>query len=343
MNQPLPASVPAVPSVSMGLRHWVDVYKELTKFRLTALVMVTAGVGFVLGSVGPIDWAKLGYLLVGTFFASAAASTFNQLYEIERDAKMPRTCRRPLPSGRISRLHAVVFAVLAAGFGVTLQAAMVNPLAAGLTLLTILIYTLIYTPLKPISTANTMVGSVVGAIPPMMGYAGAAGLIDRGAWVLFATLFVWQIPHFLALAWLYRKDYALGGYRMLPIVDPTGSITGRTVVMWSWALLPIGLASTMVGLTGYVYAVGSLILGAWIIRLCLQLSHDLSDARARRLFLATLVYLPVLMTLMVLDRSQMYYDIPLEAIQAAAAQPSTDLATPPVLAADPIVSETISR
>lgn len=284
---------------------WAD-YMTLAKIRLTGLVMATAAVGFVLGSGDRIAWPAMFFMLIGTLGASAAASAFNQVIEIQRDARMTRTRNRPLPTGRVSALHAIVYGIVCTGLALTIQLAAVNGLCAAMTALTIFVYVAIYTPLKSRSTVNTLVGAVVGALPPMMGYAAAAGTLGPGAWVLGAILFIWQVPHFLALAWLYRRDYELGGYRMLPIVDPTGSITGRMIVVWAMALMPMGLVGLQVGVTGPLFAAGAMLLGAWLVWLGYIVHRDRTDGSARRLFLASLVYLPLLMGLMVFDRTPLW-------------------------------------
>jgi len=300
---PVTMTEPVRPAAwSLSLAHWYRTYMDLAKARLSALVVITTLVGFLLGSGASIEWATLLWTVIGTSLAAASANALNQVIEIERDRLMHRTRTRPLPAGRISPMHAAIVAVLAGGWGVTLLAAFVNPLTAGLALLTILLYLLAYTPLKTRTTLNTLVGGVVGAIPPMMGWAAATGRIDTGAWVLFAVLFAWQIPHFLALAWMYRDDYERGGYRMLPIIDPSGVITCRAIVMWCLAMLPITLAATLVGVTGMLYAAGAVVLGIWLLKLGVDLQRQRTDAQARRLFIASVLYLPLLMGLMLLDR-----------------------------------------
>ena len=330
VSQSMTAATAGDVQPAVAARQWWGVYLELGKARLSGLVVITTAVGFIMASpgisatAGAIDWMRLLWTLLGTSLAAGAAGALNQVVEEERDARMPRTRNRPLPAGRIGTIHAAMVGVVWAGVGVTLLAAMVNLLTAGLALLTILLYLLVYTPLKVRSTLNTLAGAVVGAVPPMMGWAAASGRIEPGAWVLAATLFVWQIPHFLALAWMYRKDYELGGYRMLPIIDPTGSITCRAVLMWTLALLPVTLAATWVGITGWVYAVGCVGLGLWMLRLAAALYRGRTNAEARRLFLATVVYLPLLMGLMVLDRGgdavpDMVKGAKPQAVEAAAA------------------------
>lgn len=275
---------------------------ELSKARLSMLVLTTTAVGYLLACGDVIDWGLLGWLMLGTSLCAASANSMNQVIEADRDARMPRTRFRPLPSGRMNGLHATCFAVLAGGVGVTLLAAMVNALTAWLALLTIVLYLLAYTPLKTRTTHNTLVGSVVGAIPPMMGWAASRGQLEPAAWALAGVLFVWQIPHFLALAWMYRDDYALGGYRMLPIIDPTGIVTCRAVLMWSAALLPVTLAVSFVGVSGWLYALAAIVLGLWIIKLGVDLYRRRDRQQARKLFIASVIYLPLLMGLMVLDR-----------------------------------------
>jgi len=301
MSSSVAQVVTASPALIDALRQMVRSYMELAKIRLTALVMVTAAVGFVVGSTGRIDWTAMLCMLIGTLLASASASALNQVIESDRDARMDRTRNRPLPAGRISPLHALVFSVVTGGAGLTLQLAMVNWLCAAMTAATIFTYVALYTPLKSISTINTLVGAVVGALPPMMGYAAAAGHIGPGAWVLGVILFIWQVPHFLALAWMYRRDYERGGYRMLPIVDPTGSITGRMIVMWSLALMPMGLVALQVGITGYLFAAGAVVFGGALVYLAVIVHRSRCEQSARRLFYATLVYLPLLMLLLVID------------------------------------------
>jgi len=290
-------------------RHLVGLYLELSKARLSALVLLTTAVGFIMATptVMPgssrIDWLRLLLTIAGTGLSAGGANALNQLLERRRDGLMHRTRNRPLPSGAMSPAHALLFALAASYGGVALLGLAVSLQAAGLALATILIYILLYTPLKTRSTLNTLVGAVCGAIPPMIGWVAASGNLDRGAWILGGLLFVWQIPHFFALAWMYRDDYARGGYKMLPGLDPTGRLTGQVAVITSLGLLPLGLAVTLGGLAGGVFAVGSVMLGAWFVYVAARLYARPSDAGARRLFLASIAYLPLLLCLMVLDRN----------------------------------------
>jgi protoheme IX farnesyltransferase len=292
---------------ALALRRWGSLYMELGKARLSGLVVLTAAAGYAMAvpSTGrPADWALFFWMLLGTSLCAWSANALNQVIEVERDNRMPRTKGRPLPTGRIGMLHAAGLSIFAAGLGVTLLAAMVNPLTAALGLSSLLLYLIVYTPMKTRSTLNTLVGSVVGAIPPLMGWTAAAGELDRGAYVLASVLLVWQVPHFLALAWMYRRDYELGGYRMLPAVDPSGRITSQTCLIWCLALLPVAFSATLAGISGWFYGLGSLLLGAWMLKLSFALYRQRTDAAARKLFLASVLYLPLLMGLMVLDRPE---------------------------------------
>ena len=277
-------------------------YMQLTKARLSALVLLTTAIGFVLGVPERIDWVALIFTTVGTALAAGCASSLNQIWEVNLDRRMLRTRHRPLPSNGMSMTHALVAALLMGAAGVATLAVFVNWLSSALALLTILLYVLAYTPLKVRSTLNTIVGAVCGAIPPMIGWVAASGSLDRGAWALALILFVWQIPHFLALAWLYREDYRRGGFAMLPAIDHDGSITCRVVVLTAALLLPLGLLSTVLRVSGPWYAAGSLILGLWMVALCLRLYFSRTDSNARAVFLASIAYLPLLMCLMVVDR-----------------------------------------
>lgn len=277
-------------------------YMQLTKAKLSALVVLTTAVGFILGSVNAINWLALLLTTIGTALAAGCASCLNQIWEVNLDRRMLRTRHRPLPADDMSMAHALIAAMFMGVIGVCILAMFVNWIAAALALLTILLYVLAYTPLKVRSTLNTIVGAVCGAIPPMIGWVAASGTIDRGAWALALILFVWQIPHFLALAWLYREDYRRGGFVMLPAIDRDGSITCRVVVLTAALLLPLGLLTTIVRVSGPWYAVGSLILGVWMVALCLRMYFSRTDSNARGVFLASIAYLPLLMCLMVLDR-----------------------------------------
>ncbi len=276
-------------------------YQVLTKARLSALVVLTAAVGYVAGAGYAMSWWGLVATSIGVALAAACANVFNQVMEVHLDRLMPRTAGRPLPAGALTRRHAVVLGAICGVAGVGLLAASSNWLATGMTVGTILLYTLAYTPLKTRCACNTLVGAVVGALPPMIGWAAAAGELHAGAWVLGLLLFFWQIPHFLALAWLYRDQYEAGGFKMLPHVDPTGRMTGRAVLLNSLALLAISLLLTLTGVAGFVYAGGALLVGVAMAGLAWRLYREMTDRRARQVFVASIVYLTVVMMLVVVD------------------------------------------
>lgn len=277
-------------------------YSELTKARLSALVVLTAGAGFVLGSGAQINWLTMFWTMLGTALAAAAANILNELSEIDRDRRMQRTRSRPLPAGRVSQWHAMLLAVVLGSVGLVVLDIMVSALAATLALLSLVLYVAVYTPLKPRSTTNTLVGAVCGALPPMIGWAGAAGSLGAGAWVLGGILYVWQLPHFFALAWMYREDYQRGGFVMLPAVDPQGELTGRVAVLTSLILIPIALALTLHQSAGLVYAGGAFVLGLTMLAQAVRFHRSRTNVDARRLFLASIMYLPIMLALMVLDR-----------------------------------------
>jgi len=274
---------------------------DLFKVRLVTLVVLTAAAGYLLGARN--EW-RVGLLLataVGTALAAAGAMALNQRLEMHRDARMERTRSRPLPAGLLRPATATLLGVSTASLGVLTLALGSGPLPALLAAAVVLLYTLVYTPLKVRTSANTLVGAVCGAIPPMIGWAAARGDLGLGAWLLFAVLFLWQVPHFLALAWLYRGDYARGGFRMLPADDPEGHLTGMAAVLHTAALAPIPVLATLHGLAGWVSAAGGVLLTFWLLWMAMGLARRRTDASARRLFLATLAFLPLALGLMLAD------------------------------------------
>lgn len=295
--------VPMRTGVLGSLRDAFGIYLELGKSRLSLLVVMTTLVGFVLGSAGlPLDLARLGWTLLGTLLTALGANALNQWMERELDARMVRTRRRPLPSARISPGSALLVASLSVFWGLLLLLVFVNPLTAALALGVELLYLLVYTPMKQRTPLCTLVGAVCGAIPPMMGWTAASGSIGIGAWVLALLLFLWQIPHFLALAWLYREDYARGGFRMLPLVDRAGSATSLMTVLYSLALLPLGFVAALAGLSGWMTAVLGSVLGLGLLLLSVRLFRVRSEDNARRVFRASLAYLPLFLIVLLLDR-----------------------------------------
>ena len=277
---------------------------DLTKMRLNLLVLVTTAVGYALGRYGApdVDWTRFGLTLVGTGFAAASAAILNQVLEHVRDARMHRTRKRPVASGRLSRTVTFIAGVVTGYAGFALLVATVNNLAGGLALLNIVVYVAIYTPLKPRSTLNTLLGAVCGAIPPMIGWSAATGGLETGAWIVGALLFVWQLPHFFALAWLYREDYRRGGHKMLPVLDADGRLTGQVMTSTAALLVPIGLFVTLFGVAGWWSAAASVVFGAGFTFRCFQFWRRPDDVTARAAFLTSLAYLPLVLGVMVLDR-----------------------------------------
>jgi protoheme IX farnesyltransferase len=282
------------------------IYLELSKAKLSILVVFTAAAGYLMAphsTAGATSgWREICGLLTGVALAAFGANALNQVMEARRDALMQRTRRRPLPANRIGRREAAAWGVGAAAGGVLLLAIFTNSLTAALALANILIYLLIYTPLKPRSSISTLVGAAVGAMPPVMGWTAAAGSLGTGALMLAAILFIWQVPHFLALAQINADDYAAGGFRMLPNIDPSGRLCGKVVLVHSLALLPVTLAPALAGLTGGLYVAGALALGLGLLTLALRLARRCDADNARRLFLASVIYLPLLLALMAYDR-----------------------------------------
>lgn len=266
----------------------------LTKPRITLMVVFTTWVGFLLASPGPLDGARLAQALLGTALAAMGASALNMVLEREADGLMSRTRHRPLPAGRLEPGEAMILGVSASVIGSVILT-MINPLTGVLGALTVILYVLAYTPLKSKSSLSTIVGAVPGALPPVMGWTAASGGLAPGAWALFAILFFWQLPHFLAIAWLYRADYARAGYPMLPVSDPDGVSTGRQAVVQSAALLVASLLPVAAGLAGVPYLAVAIILGAGLLALSAGFAAGRTDGRARRLFFASLIYLPLLL------------------------------------------------
>ncbi|MEW5308636.1 MAG: hypothetical protein WDW38_000579 [Sanguina aurantia] len=283
------------PSLTSSIKQLLQDYKQLSKAKLSALVVLTAVSGYVAGSGDEIAWEGMAWTALGTFASSACANTLNQLYEINNDSRMARTRGRPLPTGRLSTLHGAAFAVVTGAAGVAILYSQTNPLTASLGAANILLYAGVYTPLKQLSIANTWVGALVGAIPPLMGWAAAAGNLAPGAAFLGGALFAWQLPHFLALAWFCKEDYIKGGFRMLSMADPTGRRTGWVALRYSLALTAAGVGAVGLGLTTMPFALEAGVLGAIMSVRSVQFLAAPSDLGARLLFKSSLVYLPLLL------------------------------------------------
>jgi protoheme IX farnesyltransferase len=286
----------ALPLARASLADWL----ELTKPRITLLVVFTALVGFMAAAPAQRWSYLLGAALLGTGLVAAGASALNQVLERATDALMNRTRSRPIPAGRIRPAEASLFGLLLTLVGLALLIALCGPLATLVALATWASYLFLYTPLKRRTHLATLVGAVPGALPPVIGWAAASGRLEPGAFVLFAIVFLWQIPHFLAIAWLYRDDYERGGLKVLPVIDREGVLTGRQAVVHSVALLVVSLAPVAAGLGGTAYLVGALLLGVALTLAALRLALSRDHAAARFLFLASVLYLPALTSLLLL-------------------------------------------
>jgi protoheme IX farnesyltransferase len=277
-------------------------YLELTKPRVSVLVLFTVAAGGWLAARGVPDPAGLLHTLVGTALVAAGASALNQLLERHSDALMQRTENRPLPAGRLQPLEVLVCGLLLGTAGVVYLLVLVRqPLAAGVAALAFGSYVFLYTPLKRKTTLNTLVGAVPGALPPVIGWTAVRGTLDAEAIVLFVILFLWQVPHFLAIAWIFREDYARAGLQMLPVVDEAGGMTGRQMVSYCLTLIPVSLMPAVLGLAGPIYVVGAFVLGFTFLGYAIGFARSTSTPQARRVLRASLIYLPALLALLVAD------------------------------------------
>jgi len=277
-------------------------YVTLAKPRLNILVIASAMAGYAMGGGESARMGLVLSVLVGTGLVAGGASAFNQVYERDADALMKRTRLRPLPDGRLGAMEAMAFASVLSLAGLVILAFGANLLSAGVALATLLSYTVVYTPLKKHSSFATVIGAIPGALPPVIGWTATRNEISVGAWVLFGILFLWQLPHFLAIAWIYREDYAKAGLPMLPVIEPDGRSTGRQSVVYAAALLPLSLAPTLMGMAGNAYFIGAMLLTLLFVGLSLKFASTRSVPDARRLFFGSIMYLPLLWILMIADR-----------------------------------------
>lgn len=280
------------------LRAWLSDYAQLTKVRLTMLVLITTLAGFYMGSMESFDFKPLFHTCFGTALVAAGAAILNQLLERDADAEMKRTRNRPLPAGRIHPNEALVVGFTISVLGLIYLAMQTNLLTAVLAAVTLGTYLYIYTPSKRVTTLNTIIGAVPGALPPLIGWSAAQNNLSPEGWSLFAILFFWQLPHFLAIAWMYRDDYQRAGFKMLTLFDETGQATGRQALLYTTALLPISLLPTIFGLCGRLYFVGALILGLGFLACSIAFWKKTDHKNARCLFLTSIIYLPLLLSIM---------------------------------------------
>jgi protoheme IX farnesyltransferase len=298
----LPRAVSDIAPGRVSLRERVAAYIELTKPRITFLIVLTSAAGFGLASRGKVDYLALLNALFGIALLSSGIATLNQYAERDLDGLMRRTASRPLPSGKLAPWEALAFGVLLTVLAEVYLLVLVNPLSALLGLTVIAGYLFAYTPLKTRTSLSTLVGAFPGAVPPLIGWSAARGTISLEGWVLFAILFLWQFPHFLAIAWMYREDYARAGILMLPVVEPDGRVTAQQIVVYTLMLIPVSLLPTMLGMSGKVYFYGAIVLGLLFLYSSVRAAFSMSRQQARRLLLASVLYLPLLFILMVLNK-----------------------------------------
>lgn len=288
--------------VHLSLRERIAAYVELTKPRITFLIVLTSAAGFALASRGSLDYFGLFSALVGISLLSSGIATLNQYAERDLDGLMRRTATRPLPAGKLMPWEALAFGTVLTVLAEVYLLLLVNPLSAWLGLTVIAGYLFGYTPLKTKTSLSTLVGAFPGAVPPLIGWTAARDSISIEAWVLFAILFLWQFPHFLAIAWMYREDYTRAGVRMLPVVEPDGRVTGQQIVVYTLMLIPVSLLPAALGMSGRIYLYGACVLGALFLYSSIRAAFSMSRRQARRLLLASVLYLPLLFILMVLNK-----------------------------------------
>jgi protoheme IX farnesyltransferase len=289
-------------SVDLTLASRANAYVALTKPDVSFLVLMTTAAGYYMGTRGPVNWLHMSHVIFGTLLIAGGTAALNHYAERESDRYMRRTASRPLPSGVLQPGRALAFGVLLATAGAVDLYFVAGALASGLGVLTCLSYLLAYTPLKKRTVWATFVGAFPGAIPPMIGWVAATGSLDRGAWLLFGILFLWQFPHFYAISWMYREDYARAGIMMLPVVDREGKRTFRQIILYAAALVGVSLLPAVLGLAGVVYFFGALVVCTGLVQVCLWAASNKTNARAKWLMHATVLHIPLLLGLMAFDK-----------------------------------------
>ena len=297
----LPPSITTGRESLRGFRAWLQDWSELAKARLSLLVLLTTLVGLYCGAAGHLEPWRTLFTLLGTSLVAAAAATLNEWLERDLDAKMPRTADRPLPAGRISPDEALLGGAGMAALGLGTLYFGVHAPAAFLAAATLALYLFVYTPMKRWTSFNTFVGAIPGAIPPLIGFSAGRGRIEFEGWALFSILFLWQIPHFMAIAWRYREDYRKAGFRMLPCFDESGKITGLVSVLYCIVLLPVSLAPVYFEAAGWLYGAGAILLGIGYTFFAALFAYAPTMPSARNLFLSSILYLPFLLILLVSD------------------------------------------
>ncbi|HKW36010.1 MAG TPA: heme o synthase [Candidatus Acidoferrum sp.] len=291
-----------VRSVELTLASRANAYIALTKPDVSFLVLMTTAAGYYMGARGPVSWWHMSHVILGTLLIAGGTAALNHYLERESDRYMRRTASRPLPSGLLRPGRALAFGVALAIAGAVDLYFAAGALASGLGVLTCLSYLLAYTPLKKRTVWATFVGAFPGAIPPMIGWVAATGSLGRGAWLLFGILFLWQFPHFYAISWMYREDYARAGIMMLPVVDREGTRTFRQIIFYAAALVGVSLLPAVLGLAGIVYFFGALVVCTALLQVCLWAASNKTNARAKWLMHATVLHIPLLLGLMAYDK-----------------------------------------
>ncbi|MDQ3063465.1 MAG: heme o synthase [Acidobacteriota bacterium] len=286
---------------AIGVREKLAAYFELTKPRIAFMLVLTSAAGFYLGADKGFDIVLFVNSMIGILLLAFGVATLNQVWERKTDALMERTANRPLPTQKVSFVEALVFGISLCVVSEIYLAFLVNQLTAILGLFVFVGYVLLYTPLKKYTSASTAIGALPGAMPPLMGWTASANEITLGAWILFSIIFLWQFPHFLAIAWMYKEQYAKAGIKMLPVVEPEGIITARQIVIFTILLFPVSIAPFFIGLAGSVYLVGASLLGIWFLMASIKTARAKSVEQARKLLLVSVIYLPLLFALMVLN------------------------------------------
>ena len=286
----------------VGAKTRVAAFVELTKPRIAILLVMTSAAGFYLGSTGAFDFVLFANSMISIALLAFGVATLNQYWERDLDKLMKRTSTRPLPTNKVTPTEALVFGILQCVVAEAYLFFLVNPLTAFLGLVVIVGYVLVYTPLKTRTSVSTAIGAIPGALPPLMGWTAAANDKTLGAWALFAMQFLWQFPHFLAIAWMYREEYAKAGILMLPVVEPAGKITARQIVMFTIMLVPVSLAPFFFGNSGVIFLTAASVLGVLFLIASIQAARAKTNEKAKRLLLASVIYLPVLFIFMVADK-----------------------------------------
>ncbi|WP_321472662.1 heme o synthase [uncultured Paludibaculum sp.] len=282
-------------------------YLDLTKPRITWLILMSTGIGYFFGHQGSVDFLLLFHCLLGTALIASGTATLNQWYEHDADARMNRTSQRPIPAGKVTPRNALLFGIALLVAGELQLGWGVNALTAWLGLFTVASYLCLYTPMKQRTWWSTTVGAFPGAMPPLLGFAAARGVLTIDAWILFAIIFLWQFPHFYAIAWMYRDDYAKAGIQMLPVVEPDGASTSRQILGFALALIPISLLPSFFHMTGNLYLAAALVLGGFFLKSAARLSRDRTSLNARGVLKASVMYLPLLYLALIIDSYKLFY------------------------------------